>query len=125
MQTVGWIVTLGGLLLAGRSALLLAGRGRPKRGPTPTFVIAGPYCRVRNPLLAGLVLGLAGLALATQQPGLGMLTVGAAVVAHVWVVRREEPRLRARFGEAYEAYLANVPRWFPRAKAPAESPGST
>ena len=26
----------------------------------------------------------------------------------------EEPRLRRRFGDAYEAYLAAVPRWFPR-----------
>jgi protein-S-isoprenylcysteine O-methyltransferase Ste14 len=118
MRIAGWIVMLAGLGLATRSALLLAGRGRPKRGPTPAFVIAGPYCRVRNPLLGGLLLALAGLALATSRPGVGVLAVGAAAASHFWVVRREEPRLRARFGDAYRAYLRNVPRWLPRAKAP-------
>jgi protein-S-isoprenylcysteine O-methyltransferase Ste14 len=122
MGTAGWIVTIGGLALAVRSALLLAGRGRPKRGPTPVFVIAGPYCRVRNPLFAGLLLALAGLALTTRQPGASILVAGVALGAHLWVVRREEPRLRVRFGKAYEAYLANVPRWLPHPKAPPESP---
>ena len=120
MEIAGGIVTLGGLVLAVRSALLLAGRGRPKRGPTPAFVIAGPYRRVRNPLLAGLLLALAGLGMTTRQPAVGMLTAGASIVAHLWVVRREEPMLRVRFGEAYEAYLVNVPRWLPRVKTPAD-----
>ena len=123
MRGTGWIVTLGGLVLATRSALLLAGRGRPKRGPRPAFVIAGPYCRVRNPLLAGLLVALAGLAMVTGQPSLGMLAACAAIALHLWVVRREEPRLRARFGEAYQAYLLKVPRWLPRLKPPLDSPG--
>jgi protein-S-isoprenylcysteine O-methyltransferase Ste14 len=122
MRIAGWRVTLGGLALAVRSALLLAGRGRPRRGPTPAFVIAGPYCRMRNPLFAGLLFALAGLALVTRQSGGAILVAGAAIGMHLWVVRREEPRLRARFGKAYDAYLSNVPRWLPRAKAPAESP---
>jgi protein-S-isoprenylcysteine O-methyltransferase Ste14 len=114
MDVAGGIVALAGLVLAVRSALLLAGRGRPARGPTPAFVIAGPYRRVRNPLFGGVVLALAGLALGTRWPVLALVTVAAAVVLHLWVVRREEPRLRVRFGPAYEAYLANVPRWLPR-----------
>jgi protein-S-isoprenylcysteine O-methyltransferase Ste14 len=109
----GVILSLAGVGLALRSALLLAGRGRPQRGPRPPLVIAGPYTRVRNPLLLGVLLALAGVALAM---GSAALWIGAAVVsvaAHVWVVRFEEPHLQARFGEAYREYLARVPRWVP------------
>jgi protein-S-isoprenylcysteine O-methyltransferase Ste14 len=112
------MLALGGLVLVARSALLLAGRGRPRRGPTPRFVIAGPYRRVRNPLFAGALLTLAGLTLVTRWTDLGWITAAIAVGLHLWVVHREEPRLRLRFGDAYEAYLATVPRWFPRPKAP-------
>jgi protein-S-isoprenylcysteine O-methyltransferase Ste14 len=116
--TLGWLVFAGGLVLLGRSALLLAGRGRPRRGPTPAFVIAGPYRRMRNPQFAGLLIALAGLALAARLPGLGTITLVVALTLHQWVVWVEEPRLRTRFGEAYEAYLLSVPRWIPRPKAP-------
>ena len=103
-----------GTLLAARSALLLAGRGRPKRGPQPAFVIAGPYRRVRNPLAGGLLVAAAGFALLTRSPVLAVATALAAVASHAWIVRVEEPRLTARFGAAYAAYLRCVPRWVPR-----------
>src|SRR5206468_11550659 len=61
---VGIVVGVLGVALAARSAQLLAGRGRPRRGPQPAFVLAGPYLRMRNPLYAGVVLGLGGMALA-------------------------------------------------------------
>ena len=113
MLAAGVILSIAGATLALRSALLLAGRGRPRRGPRPELVIAGPYTRLRNPLLVGLILTFVGVAVALRWSGLGVAAVVAAVVAHVWVVRVEEPRLRARFGEAYREYLACVPRWVP------------
>src|SRR5262245_34532574 len=102
------------MALAARSALLLAGRGRPQRGPRPDFVVAGPYVRVRNPLLGGLVVALFGFGLATASPAWAMLGAAAWLGAHLWVVRFEEPSLRARFGTAYAEYLQRVPRWLPR-----------
>jgi protein-S-isoprenylcysteine O-methyltransferase Ste14 len=103
-----------GLALAGRSTLLLAGRGRPRRGPRPAFVLAGPYLAMRNPQLLGVVLGIAGVAVATGS--LPLLAAAAAVWAgaHLWVVRVEEPRLRRRFGKAYAEYVRRIPRWLPR-----------
>ena len=113
MRTVGLLLALAGAALAGRSATLLAGGGRPRRGPSPEFVIAGPYVRVRNPLLGGIVLALAGLAL-WQASGVLLLLAGiAASAAHWWVTQVEEPDLRRRFGATYEAYLRGVPRWIP------------
>ena len=120
MGALGWMLVLSGLGLILRSILLLAGRGRPKRGPTPALIIAGPYRRLRNPLFAGVLLFLGGLAIVTGVRGLLALTALTAIGMNAWLVRVEEPRLRARFGEAYEAYLVSVPRWIPRLKAPAD-----
>src|SRR5262245_17343926 len=118
MPVAGGMLALAGLVLAARSALLLAGRGRPKRGPTPRFIIAGPYRRMRNPLYVGVLLALGGLALATRWTELAMLTAALAVGLHLWVIHREEPSLRSHLGDAYEAYLLAVPRWVPRWRAP-------
>ena len=114
MLAAGVALVVLGVGLAFRSALLLAGRGRPRRGPRPRLVLAGPYLRMRNPLLGGALVALAGLVLATRSPGLAILAAGAAVAAHLWIVRIEEPRLEARFGTAYAEYLRRVPRWLPR-----------
>lgn len=115
MRALGLLAAILGVALAARSAVLLAGGGRPRRGPKPPLVLAGPYLRSRNPLLAGVIVALAGFAVATGSVRLGLLTAVAAVVAHLWVVRLEEPRLRARFGAAYAEYLHRVPRWIPHA----------
>lgn len=113
MRFVGLLVAMAGTALAVRSAMLLAGRGRPRRGPQPRFVIAGPYVRMRNPLFAGVVLGLVGAALGRDSRWLMLVAVAVAAAAHWWVVEVEEPDLRRRFGTAYEAYLRHVPRWLP------------
>ena len=114
MRVGGAILGLVGVVLGLRSVLLLAGKGRPKRGPSPAFVIAGPYVRMRNPLFAGVVLALSGAALVGESPALGVIAATTALGLHLWVVWREEPRLRRRFGEVYDAYLRYVPRWLPR-----------
>ena len=117
-RALGAALVVIGTLLAARSAALLAGRGRPKRGPQPAFVIAGPYRRVRNPLAGGLLLTAAGLALLARSPVLAAAIALAALATHAWIVRVEEPRLAARFGAAYAAYLRCVPRWMPRGARP-------
>jgi len=113
-RALGAALVVIGTLLAARSAMLLAGRGRPKRGPQPAFVIAGPYRRVRNPLAGGMLLTAAGVALLAHSLALAAATALAALATHAWVVRVEEPRLATRFGAAYAAYLRCVPRWVPR-----------
>jgi protein-S-isoprenylcysteine O-methyltransferase Ste14 len=73
---------------------------------------------MRNPLLAGVVVTLAGATLAARSGALALATVVGAVAAHVFVVRAEEPRLASRFGEAYAAYRERVPRWWPGSRRP-------
>jgi len=117
MRVAGLVVMVAGLSVSVRSFQLLLGRGRPKRGPRPSFVLAGPYLRSRNPALSGILVCLLGLSLATGSILIFFVTVALAVAMDAWVRRVEEPRLRRRFGEAYEAYLRAVPRWIPSGRS--------
>ena len=80
----------------------------------------GPYRYVRNPLYlaAGAVfLGTAAAYAPWRAWDLGALAV-VAILAHVFVVLREEPATRRRLGSAYDEYSADVPRWIPRSRHP-------
>jgi protein-S-isoprenylcysteine O-methyltransferase Ste14 len=91
------------------------GRGTPGPWDPPRrFVAVGPYRWVRNPIyLAGMVIVL-GEAWLFGSTALLLYALGVAVAFHLLVVAYEEPRLRARFGERYEAYRRAVSRWVPR-----------
>ncbi len=114
MRVAGLVLAGAGATLVLRSALLLLGRGRARRGPQPALVIAGPYLRVRNPVFAGILLALAGVALARRSWLFAAAAALAAAALQAWVVRIEEPALGRRFGRAYDAYRRAVPRWWPR-----------
>ncbi len=77
------------------------------------LVRAGPYARVRHPIYAGMLLALAGTAIAVATPaalaGLALMAAGFALR-----IRREETLLLGLFGEAYRAYRAEVPALLPR-----------
>jgi len=91
------------------------GRGLPSpTDPTQFLVCNGLYRRVRNPMYVAGSAFLFGEAIAFEA---GVLLLYAAAVTacyHPAVVLLEEPALRARFGESYERYCAQVPRWLPR-----------
>ncbi|MGH3037949.1 MAG: methyltransferase family protein [Gaiellaceae bacterium] len=82
--------------------------------PTTRLVIKGPYRHVRNPMIDGVLLILLGEAALFGSPALlvWFAVVLAANAAYIPLV--EEPGLRERFGEEYEAYRATIPRWLPR-----------
>ncbi len=80
--------------------------------PPVRLVTGGPYRWMRNPMYAGHLIYLAGVALA-----LGSWAGAALVAFHLaWFDRRvkeDEARLAARFGEPYRAYCRRVKRWIP------------
>jgi protein-S-isoprenylcysteine O-methyltransferase Ste14 len=57
---------------------------------------------------------LAGYGLVVGSVAVLILTAGAGLLAHAFVVLVEEPGLRRRFGESYERYTRSVMRWLPR-----------
>ena len=82
--------------------------------PTTKLVVRGPYLHVRNPMISGVAFVLAGEAVALRSTALLLWFAAFVVVNAVYIPLVEEPGLRRRFAEDYEAYCANVPRWLPR-----------
>jgi protein-S-isoprenylcysteine O-methyltransferase Ste14 len=82
--------------------------------PTSKLVVRGPYRHVRHPMIGGVVLILLGEA--ALLGSVALLAWCAAVVAvnAIYLPFVEERGLRQRFGEDYDVYCANVPRWLPR-----------
>jgi protein-S-isoprenylcysteine O-methyltransferase Ste14 len=92
------------------------GRGTPGLWDSPRRVVAvGPYRWVRNPIYLAALLIVSGQAWLFLSPDLLIYAAALAVSFHLFVVCYEERRLRARFGEPYEAYRRAVRRWLPGA----------
>lgn len=75
------------------------------------LVTQGPYALSRNPIYLGNTLLVLGLGLALANGWMMAAALGAAVATDRLAARREEAHLAARFGAAFEAYRARVPRW--------------
>jgi protein-S-isoprenylcysteine O-methyltransferase Ste14 len=109
-------VTTGILVLLDSFArFALQGLGTPAPVAPPRRLVAtGLYRTVRNPMYVAVVSAIVGQALFFGS--LQLLAYGAlvAVIVHLFVVAYEEPKLRATFGEEYEVFCADVPRWLPR-----------
>lgn len=112
----------GGLAFAGIAAWVTCldsfsryGRGTPFPADAPRHLVTrGLFRRVRNPIMAGELLVIWGIALFLGSLGAALYAVLASVGAHVMVVHVEEPELRRRFGPSYEEYCRKTPRWLPR-----------
>jgi protein-S-isoprenylcysteine O-methyltransferase Ste14 len=106
-----------GLALWIRTVVLLARIGRGTLAPwdpTERLVVAGPYARVRHPMISAVLAILLGeAALLGSLPLLGWFAAFLAANA-VWLPLVEEPGLARRFGPEYDAYREHVPRWLPR-----------
>ena len=68
-----------------------------------SLVRSGPYRRVRHPIYTGLLLAIAGSALALAE-WRGVLAVLLAAVALIIKLRREERWMLERFGNDYAEY---------------------
>jgi len=95
--------------------------------PTATLVVRGPYRHVRNPMITGVAAILAGEAALLGSPSLGAWLAAVVVANALYLPLVEEPGLTRRYGDEYEVYRANVPRWVPRLRpwSPAGGHGSS
>lgn len=82
--------------------------------PPKKLVITGLYRYVRNPMYVGVLLTILGHFLRFGYWGVLLYTLLVWTAFHLFITFYEEPNLRSRFGESYETYLKNVPRWIPR-----------
>lgn len=114
---VGVLLILGGLLVLVRcfTAFARDGRGTPTpAAPTARLVVDGPYRVVRNPQQLATAAVIVGEALLLARPILLVAAAAYLATLALLIRRHEEPRLRARFGAAYDAYAARTPAWVPR-----------
>jgi protein-S-isoprenylcysteine O-methyltransferase Ste14 len=117
MRGAGAILVLAGLavLVESFARFALEGRGTPAPvAPTERLVIGGWYRFVRNPMYVAVLSIIVGQALLFGSVPLLWYAAAVAIGFHLFVVLYEEPTLRSRYGEEYEAYSEAVRRWWPR-----------
>lgn len=117
LRIAGVVLILAGLpvLLDSFARFALEGLGTPAPVfPTSHLVVTGWYRYVRNPMYVAVVSIIVGQALLFGN--VRVLEYGAAawLVAHLFVLAYEEPKMRSTFAEEYKQFCANVPRWIPR-----------
>lgn len=80
--------------------------------PTQTLISKGIYQRMRNPMIFGVSLILAGLSLIINSLAVAVWTLLFVLINQIYFVYVEEPGLERRFGEPYREYKNKVPRWW-------------
>jgi protein-S-isoprenylcysteine O-methyltransferase Ste14 len=91
------------------------GRGTPLAADAPRHLVTtGLFRRMRNPIMAAELSVIWAVALYLASLGAALYAAAITLAAHVLVVHVEEPELRKRFGQSYEAYCRSVPRWLPK-----------
>ena len=112
-------ILIGALLMAAGLGLVIpanlvfrrAGTHPEPWKPSLTLATGGVFAWMRNPMYVGGTLILLGLALALASDWTVVMTVVFALVIHFGVVLREERYLAAKFGEPYQRYMEQVPRY--------------
>src|SRR5713226_859600 len=110
------------LIAVGTPALLdsfarfaLQGLGTPAPiFPTRHLVVTGLYRHVRNPMYVGVVSVIVGQGLLLGSALVLDYGVLVWLAFSLFVIGYEEPTLRRTFGDEYERFCANIPRWIPR-----------
>jgi protein-S-isoprenylcysteine O-methyltransferase Ste14 len=108
LQQLGLLMVV--LCILGRTWSAMYIGGYKKR----ELITAGPYSLVRNPLYMFTIIGTAGIGLMAGSLVCALLFAGFAAVVFGYVTRAEETFLANVFGEEFRAYVARVPRFWPR-----------
>jgi protein-S-isoprenylcysteine O-methyltransferase Ste14 len=120
LRVVGWALLAAGVavLLSAFVRFVVEGVGTPAPvAPTEHLVVGGLYRYVRNPMYLAVAATIIGQALVLGRPVLLLYAALFGVTVWSFVHWYEEPTLRGRFGEEYEAYRRAVPGWWPRFRA--------
>jgi len=79
--------------------------------PSTALIERGPYKFTRNPIYIGMTILYFGLAVMLTSAWMLLLLIPVLIILQRGVVEREEAYLTAKFGDAYRAFQARVPRW--------------
>jgi len=126
LAILGALICLGGLvifILTVRMIILIGNGTIMPWDPSRRLVTGSLYGYVRNPMILSLIVIEIGEALLFDTIWLALLALVFYLINTVYFRRSEEPGLEKRFGQEYEEYKRNVPRWIPRLKP--WNPGQT
>jgi len=84
--------------------------------PTKKLIMTGIYGYVRNPMIMGVLIVLAGESVVFLSLNIFIWTIIFFILNNIFFLIYEEPDLKKRFGDEYREYKRNVPRWIPRIK---------
>jgi protein-S-isoprenylcysteine O-methyltransferase Ste14 len=116
LDTLGLVVALTGQVL--RAAVIgyvyVVRGGKNRRVYAEELVTEGFFAHSRNPLYLGNLFVLLGLFLIHGNRWVLALGVPFFLLGYTAIVAAEEAYLRDKFGDAYAAYVRDVPRWLPR-----------
>jgi len=116
---VGFIIAVSGELIRLWGVSWAGSETRTTGGVGGTYlVISGPFGYVRNPLYVGNILMYLGLGIMSMSlfPYLQIIAILFFILQYQFIVKEEEGFLEKKFGNDYQKYLENVPRFFPRIK---------
>ena len=82
--------------------------------PTRKLIVRGVYRHVRNPMITGIMAILLGESLLTASLPLFLWFSLFLLTNLIYVPLVEESLLLKKFGDEYDEYRRNVPRWLPR-----------
>jgi protein-S-isoprenylcysteine O-methyltransferase Ste14 len=119
LPTLGSVlIGLGVMLMVATIRLFVTvGRGTlAPWNPTQHLVVQGVYRHVRNPMISGVFFILLGEAVLTASLPILCWFVVFVIANAIYIPLAEEPGLVNRFGNEYEEYRRNVPRWIPRVR---------
>lgn len=114
---VGFAISVAGELIRLWGVSWAGSETRTTGGVGGTYlVISGPFAHVRNPLYVGNILMYLGLGIMSMSlfPYLQIVAILFFIMQYQFIVKEEEGFLIQKFGNDYQKYLQNVPRFFPR-----------
>lgn len=102
------------LLLVGIGLFIQGWRELYRARHQNRLVTDGLYALVRHPQYSGLFIALFGEGVVHWPTVFSITVFPIIVLAYTLLARREERRVTQEFGDAYRAYRARVPMFFPR-----------
>jgi protein-S-isoprenylcysteine O-methyltransferase Ste14 len=117
LRVVGAVLVVVGVAVVARAFVrfVVEGLGTPMPvAPPERLVVGGLYRHVRNPMYVAVLTAVVGETLLLGQVSLLIYAACVAAATSLFVRLYEEPALRRRFGEQYDAYRRAVPGWWPR-----------
>ncbi len=114
---IGFLVALSGEFIRLWGVSWAGSETRTTGGVGGSFlIISGPFARARNPLYIGNILLYIGLGLMSFAlfPYLQIVGLVFFYIQYSLIVSEEEKYLQKTFGQEFENYIKNVPRFFPR-----------